>query len=80
MSPLEERKIHFDDDDDVVENLIFDIEEVECKMTDIEERAPTEESHANNEEPRSVRDSIIGSPNPRMRVSDMSMMSSVCMG
>lgn len=51
-------------------------------MTDIEERAPTEESHmANNEEPRSsVRTSVRGSPNPRMRVSDMSMMSSVNMG
>jgi len=44
MSPLEERKIHFDDDEDEFENLIFDIEEVECKMTDMEERAPTEES------------------------------------
>lgn len=79
MSPLEERKIHFDDDEDEFENLIFYIEEVECKMTDMEERAPTEESQ-NNEEHHSVRGSILDSPNPRGRVSDMSMMSSVNMG
>lgn len=46
------------EDSDGFEHIVFDIEEVECRMTDIEERDRTDEI-ANN---RSVRGSIMNSP------------------
>lgn len=47
-----------DDDFDDYEPLIFDIEEVECRMTDIDERERSDTSAHN----RSVRGSIMNSP------------------
>ena len=79
----------YSESDDDFEHLIFDIEEVECKMTDIEEREPSDESRsgsARNETGRSgVRGSILHSPknyrmNPQSRISEMSVMSSVNLG
>jgi len=67
---------------DDFEHLIFDIEEVECKMTDIEEREQSDESNSGRGDARSVRGSILHSPknyhfNPASRISEMSIMSSV---
>lgn len=68
-----------DDSSEDFEPLIFDIEEVECRMTDIEER----DKHEDNSVNRSVRGSIFNSPkdfpmiNPSriMNESQMSMLS-----
>ena len=61
---------------------IYDFEEVNCKMTDIEERARSDESHSGDPDNRSVRASIINSPknyqmNRGARFSEMSMLSSI---
>ncbi len=62
-----------DDSSDDFEPLIFDIEEVECRMTDIEERDKKEDR---NDVDRSVRGSIFNSPkdfpriNPSGRIND----------
>jgi hypothetical protein len=45
---------NYQDENDDFEHLVFDIEEVECRMTDIEERDRNDESRNN----RSIRGSI----------------------
>lgn len=68
-----------DDSSEDFEPLIFDIEEVECRMTDTEERDKSDDNTVN----RSVRGSIFNSPkdfpmiNPSrvMNESQMSMLS-----
>jgi hypothetical protein len=71
---VEDAKDNHSADSDDFEHLIFDIEEVECKMTDIEERDRSDDSrsaHSRNEGTeghgsgnggRSVRGSILHSP------------------
>jgi len=65
-----------EEDSEDFEPLIFDLEEVECRMTDIEERDRSDEAG------RSVKGSIFNSPkefrtiNPSRGVNDSSMLSS----